>query len=222
MAVNESRGDRVIGGFTLIELLVAMALSALVATMFYQAMRIGRLSWTFVRTKTEANEDVFVAQRLLRSLIHGMRFAEPYERRGIRIGAIHGDPESLVFSSLLESVPYERGLYRFKLSFDRPARALEVEYSRDAEGWDDPGESRNMVQTVLLAGIKELHLSYLSREEAPRWRSAWPASARPPAAIRIKILFDDEDPRIWPPLVARPMATAPVHCNFDPVSRECR
>ena len=107
-------------------------------------------------------------------------------------------PERVAFVGLAPAQAAGSGFHLFTLDLADGSLLL---------GWRPLRGAEDVEQTVLLEGVEALELAYYDAggDDAPAaWRSAWTATARLPALVRIAITFADPA-RPRQELVVRPM-----------------
>lgn len=173
-------------GFTLIELIVALAILALLASMFPGAFAVGQRAWETVRRVERLDADAaaraFVEQRLMEAL--PVRVADA---GGVRHSGFRGEARRISFIAPSASGPAGGGLYQYVLSGertgDRDALVL-VQRPVSAAASLAPADAPR----VLREGLAGLRFRYFGRhddDQERRWHDGWPDGDRLPELVEI-------------------------------------
>jgi len=191
-------------GFALVESIAVLALSALVLlTLVITSDLVSRNSNATART-ANALETVAVGFKAVRRDLEGVRF--------IRIGTFAKDP--ILFSGAPQAVALVVADDGSGKSEGESLVLIEARYANGigtlirssaqlqpgAKGF---GGLHFANQAVLLSGPWRYKLAYGEMEEGSlKWREAWTAPERLPAAIRLEVTGNSGD-QVVPPLVVR-------------------
>lgn len=196
-------------GFTLVELLVSLMAGALLVAILVALLADIKVAW-----RRSGEVDIGASSALaarLDTLLGGILAAEPgsgevvFEGSAQRLVALVPAPQALA------SV----GLVRLTLEARHSANGTALVAQLAPED-ADAAMPEPFREPQVLASVSDIHFSYLADDgSAPA--DSWPASARPPAAIRIELA--GRNPQV---IVARPIANVDGRCLFDPISLNCR
>jgi general secretion pathway protein J len=210
-------------GFTLIELLVALGVLSMAAAMLVAAFNS---AWFASKPRASDRDDqsVVTAQYIVRARLERLSAIVRSDSSDPIVDA-QGDTRILSFaaSPLPRFAPDALQRYRLIVT---PAGDLML-YT--ASTLDDRIDLRDRAligwqPTRLLSGVRELELSYFGPDRfsaSGRWQKFWIDRPQPPALVRIRLAFNDGDPRRWPDLIVRPRATVNAACRIQPFSGRC-
>lgn len=210
-------------GFTLIELIVALGVLAMAAGMVVAALNS---AWLTVPHRGQAigDQSVVAAQHILRTRLERLSAVVRSDSSDPIVDA-QGDARMLSFAA----PPLPRlgpdALQRYRLIVT-PAGDLML-YT--ASTLDDRIDLRDRAligwqPNRLLRGVRDIELSYFGPDRfsaSGRWQKFWIDRPQPPALIRIRLAFNDNDPRHWPDLIIRPRATVNAACRIQRASGRC-
>ena len=184
-------------GFTLLELLVALVVLGFVLAGLSQGVRYGlRAADMQARTLAERSE-LDAVDRAVRSLIEQMDPGTARDGTGMQ-----GTAGRLVFVSEL---PAASGLSTrhadIVLGLDG-ARRLVLRAAPHLPG-KPFGPPPLPIEEELLRDVDHVEFSYLGRDAAAGWASAW-GGKELPSTIRLRVVFPPGDRRHWPDIVASP------------------
>ncbi|RIA46318.1 prepilin-type N-terminal cleavage/methylation domain-containing protein [Hephaestia caeni] len=212
-------------GFTLIELLVSLALLGMAAVLLMQGLASAGIIAQRERASRSNIEEIVTSQRVLRATIERLR---PVTRMdsAIPIVELRGTAGVLTFVA----PPFDRdgpdALQRFRLT--RTASGDLVLYSAHSRKVDIDRSGTDLVGWTpnrLLGGVRDLSISYLGPPHpgASRvWQDRWWDRSTTPELVRIRVVFAENDRRIWPDLFVRPRATSHGPCRIDELTGKCR
>lgn len=192
-------------GFTLLEILVGLVVLGFLMLALTQGVRFGVQAWTSQARVVALGDDLDAADRTVRSLIERMN---PGGVVG-NAAKIEGDAHRFAFASVLPAAA--AGL---------PTPEADVQLTTDAGHhllllWKPHYRNvivdRGYTKTELLDRVERLDLSYWTTEEdgsRGRWEKTW-SNAEVPALVRVRIVFQKGDRRVWPDVVAAPMRERP-------------
>jgi general secretion pathway protein J len=211
-------------GFTLLEMLVTLAVLSAVSTLIMGAVFSVRHVARQLLAREAGNEEVHVAQEILRSRIQGLR-AVPRASRATGVVDFQGDDQRLSFYAPPLDRDAPDSLQAFRLV--RMATGDLVLFSASSLSENLDLSSPSLVGwrgTKLLDGVEELSISYFG--PAPdaaggRWQRFWYDRAQPPQLIQIAAKFSTGDRRGWPELIIRPSVTMNMACKFDAITSRC-
>jgi general secretion pathway protein J len=211
-------------GFTLIELLVSLGVMAMTATLLVAGLSTGRGLWQRSESAAVSGESVTVASRLLRDRIQNMLPETRFDGETPYVD-FRGEPARVDFSALPAAALRPSGLQRYRLSLT-PQGVVTV-YAANLQNPRIDVNSASVAgwqATPLIGGVRRLALSYYgapSGRAARSWQGQWLNRAGPPELVRVRIEFAAKDPRHWPDLVIRPVATVATGCRFDAALGRC-
>ena len=196
-------------GFTLVELLVALTLLGLMAVLMHGGLRFGGRVWETGSERIEEAAQVQSAQAFLRRQLHQAIRPFGEDDDEAVAGSFVGSLDALRFVAPLPDYVASWARYRhaLRVTEDSGRRDLIVSWRRLQEGDDATNDDQGQ-GAVLLRDVKEVELGYFGRDEdarsPARWRDRWQDEPELPRLIRIRVRFDDDDPRYWPELVVSP------------------
>jgi general secretion pathway protein J len=221
---------------TLVEVMVALTLLALLSVGIVTAFRLGERTYRTLTVAVVADRDLLTTQRFLRQILESTYpFQQPAAARVVAFG-LEGSATQLAVTAPMPDSDGARGNYRYVLELQPDGRGLNrlrVRWSLDRKGTSagsSTASAGDPHEEVLLEGIRSIDWAYLKRAEsnAPgvgderQWLSEWTGSKRPPALIRLRVVFPAGDRRHWPELLVVPRVTDDSNCQFDVVSQACR
>ena len=189
-------------GFTLLETLVVLVVLGLLVVGLAQGVRAGLALWTAQNKRIERITDLDSTARLLRTLLTGM---PPPSATGAQSQSttIKGGSSRLDF---VGDLPTGLG------ATQRADIVIELLRQRLVLVWTprrhevSVGPPPKPVETELISGVEGLDLAYwgaASPDQAPSWQAAWEGPGLP-QLIRVRLVFAEGDPRIWPDLIVAP------------------
>jgi general secretion pathway protein J len=211
------------GGFTLVELLVALAVLGMAAAMVVAALNSAWLAMP-KRIPENGDQSVVAAQHILRTRLERLSAVVRLDSSNPIVDA-QGDSRVMSFAA----PPLPRQglgvLQRYRLIVT-PAGDLML-YT--ASTLDDRIDLRDRAligwqPNRLLRGVRDIELSYFGPDQfsaSERWQKFWIDRPQPPALIRIRLTFVDNDPRHWPDMIVGPRATVNAACRIQRASGRC-
>jgi general secretion pathway protein J len=191
-------------GFALVESIAVLALSALVLlTLLIAADLVSRNSAAAAR-RANATETLATGLAAVRRDLEGATY--------VRAGPSAEDP--LLFSGRPQAVAFAREDDRSGVALGESLVLIEARYEEGRgvllrssagllPGTRGFGSAKFANHAVLVSGPWKYRFSYADLEAgSERWLSAWTATARMPAAIRLEVL-DPNGRHVLPPLTVR-------------------
>ena len=204
--------DRYRRGFTLVELLVAITLLGLIAVALSGVVRFGNRAWEAAEENGNRIGRIETVQELLRRQLGQAVIPANLDGSMIEMPTFVGDAGSLRFVALLPPYLGAGGYYVFDIrAFDgEDGRQVQLAWHlyRGADGLAAV-DGEQAQGRVLLRDIDEMWFSYFGAEnpvDEPRWMDRWEETDRLPRAVAIYVTFPEGDQRLWPPMVAAPVA----------------
>jgi general secretion pathway protein J len=206
-------------GFTLLELLVAISLLALISIILLGGLRMGTRVWERSFDTYERREELGQARKFLRYWLAQaypvLARADPlhpvlrFEGAGHFARMIVPAPQAIAAGGwadlTLSALPQDRG----------------VDFVAQLRMQDHLDTSTDNVQSVLLAGVEAIELSYWD-PAGSIWRTDWMDRSELPTLIRLSVRFPAGDEREWPELIVAPAVTAAFDCEYDALAQRCR
>lgn len=190
------RAQQWAAGFTLLEILVALVVLGFLLAGLAQGTRFGLRAWDMQGRMVDARGELDAVDRTLRGLI-----AQANPGSSEVPTPLTGTARAIVFTSDLPQA----------LAGQRADMSLTVDGAhRLLLRWTPHRHVRQLgppptpQQTELLRGVARLEIGYWAAGGVGGWAAAWSATALP-ALVRIRIVFEDGDPRHWPDIVAGTM-----------------
>ena len=199
-------------GFTLVELLVAITLLGLIAVALSGVIRFGIRAWEAAADNGARVGRIEFVQDMLRRQLSQAVIPVNTDGFAVEMTAFVGDAGSLRFLALLPPYLGAGGFYVFDIRLRDGDEGWDVQLVwrlyRDADGLDAV-ENDEAQQSTLMYDIEDIWFEYFGAEgplDEPRWMDRWESPDRLPRAVAIYVTFPQGDRRLWPPLVATPMA----------------
>jgi general secretion pathway protein J len=183
-------------GFTLLELLVALVICGFVLTSLAEGTRFGLLSWSIETRLTRGNDDLEIADGIVRHLIEGMDAGG-----GIDPAQMSGGEDRFECVSTLPNadgpVPVRRIAGELRVTDDHRLVLKWRPYSRALYSGSRPATT----ETELVRGLARIKVFYWG--QGGNWINAWHSDSLP-VLVRVRLQFPDGDSRHWPDIVAAP------------------
>jgi len=211
--------DRHDAGLTLAELLIALAIMALLATMWSAALGVGSRVWSRTSQVARALDDVQQTQRFLRTLLAA---AVPLSSGGANpppeLAAFVGEQKRIAFLALLPEPFALAAPASVTASFEPDVVGERLVL--DVGGNGSAGTSQRI---VLLSRVRAGTFVFSEQTDNGKFAElpAWDGRADLPSLVRVRVVFEDGDDRVWPDFLVRTRRTAPPLCDYDPVNHGC-
>lgn len=192
-------------GFTLAEMIVALAVSALLVSLTYGALRIGIRSWDASQENVDRMDTLRVGWQAVHASLNEavIRFDPFGEEEGIMF---KGEADQLTFTANMPSHLGLGGVYIIELYRDETHAETPFVLRRTLWAEHLQQELENKPQQAQLAeAVEKLIFRYfgtIDEEERPAWHENWNGQSTLPSLIRLDVLL--EDGNRWPTLVAHP------------------
>jgi len=199
------RRPRQQGGFTLAEMLIALAVSALLVSLVYSALRIGMRSWEASQQRVDQVDSMRIGWQFLHQALSGARpISDPLSQD--REPLFKGEKDRLVFAADMPSYLGLGGLYVIELLREQQGQQQRLLLRRTllSEYRQHDLEVRPQ-QAVLVDELRDVDIAYFGRPAADDlldWHPAWEGNSALPSLIRIDVQYADGSR--WPTLVAHP------------------
>lgn len=199
-------------GFTLVELLIVLAILGLLTLLLVGVLRFGIRAWESGVEQVAEDQEVEVAQNLLRRLLGQARLLPA---RGVdKPPGFLGGRERLRFVAPLPPHLILGGFYVVSLDLndDRENQDLLIRwrlYRPDEKPEYSGSATRIAEHTSLLKSVASLSLEYFGAATvngSPTWMDSWDRADALPQLVRVGIEFSDGDSRSWPDFVVAVMA----------------
>jgi general secretion pathway protein J len=218
-------------GFTLMEALVALILLSLLSLGLLTALRLGQRTYAQTARLEAEHWSITAAHRFLRRVLEDAYPFEPLPDAAHDHYCLEGRRDRLAVTAHMPLSSGGAGHFRYEIvPVDRAdgARDLVVRATLDRPG-ASPTRTMNAApstrEEVLVPRIDAIEWSYReggAGASSTDWRSDWQARAALPALVRLRVVFTDGDPRLWPDLIVAPRITHDAGCEFDRISQRCR
>lgn len=202
-------------GMTLIEVVVALALLGLLSMGMFSTFDFARRSFSQVSRASDASNEVWAAQRIIRRAIQSAHPIQPSLTPPVHYG-LEGTSDSLELSAPSVASAAQLGYLRYRFFIRHRGTRNDLMVS-----WGDDEEA-------LLRDVQSVTFEYASRREfvdgtsSLQWSSEWTGEASPPALVRLTVTFSQSTHDTWPVLVVAPLITEATGCDFDVVAQSCR
>lgn len=191
-------------GFTLAEMIVALAVSALLVTLAYGALRIGIRSWEAAQAGADRLDTLRVGWQAVHDTLVASAATQPPEANQPGI-LFNGEADRLTFTANMPSYLGLGGLYRVELFRDEqldhtPFKLRRTLYSAYLQ---DP-DSAQVQQADLADHVARLSFRYFGiagQGSAATWQETWQELPSLPVLVRVEVEL--ENGGHWPLLVAK-------------------
>ncbi len=211
-------------GFTLVELLVSLALTGMAAALLIAALTTGRTLAARSEAVSDATESVVAAQMLLRTRIEAMRADVRFDASA-PYADMRGDAFRFSFSAPAPDALRPAPEQRYRLLLLQGALMLyHVDPMRRGINADGPSVN-GWTAATLVRGVRDFDVAYFGvgpPDNLRRWRPFWQDRPNLPELVRVRVRFAADDPRRWPDLIVRPLASINSACRLDAVTGGCR
>ncbi|HSA80703.1 MAG TPA: prepilin-type N-terminal cleavage/methylation domain-containing protein [Geminicoccaceae bacterium] len=195
-------------GFTLVELLVVLATFGLLSLLLLGVLRFGVRAWETGVERVADEQEIVLAQSLLRRLLGQAQLLPPDERAEDRPGFL-GGRERLRFVAPMPPHLTLGGFYVLALELNRDSKSQELivrwnPYRPDDDPEDFGPSTESVKHADLLDDVESLSLEYFGARAAdddPIWMDSWDRMDALPQLVRVGVEFGDHDGRWWPDLV---------------------
>jgi general secretion pathway protein J len=204
-------------GYALVEMLASLIIIGFASTLMISGLSASRRVWEHIDSANFAGETVAGAQMLLRERLERAFPATRFDKIPA-YSDIEGTASSLNFLSSPRDVQAPSVLRRYVLSLASNGDLILASASDLAA--NPPGES-----LALLHGAQGFDIAYYGTvppASAPSWQLQWHRMSFLPKLIRIRVQFPPQDPRVWPDLLIRPVATVDSQCVLVVRTGKCR
>ncbi len=191
-------------GFSLLEVLIAIAILAGIAMAMGPAISAAARASSRIHQSAASEEDLRSARQFFNDIIVQQVFlggAYPED-------VVAGDAFSM---TLITLDPGDMSPVAVQLTITRETPATLVASFGNTD-------SENTETYTLLSNISDARFEFMKDNN---WRNVW-RDAKPPALIRLTGILNGKGENRAFIFEAAPQGAAPLHCQFDPVSRRCR
>jgi len=204
MTVSDSSKN----GFSLLETLIAITILAGLVMVLGPVLNVTARTASRVHQEAQFQEDIRVLSRVFNDIVSQALWLDKSDAAppvlgnamDMEITTLGADVNSPVMLSLaIEHEKKQRLTVRF------------------AQSDMLTGERHDVLDNLSGARFQYLEVN----DGAARWRDRW-REASPPALIRFSGVLHSGDRERSFAVEASPGGVAPLHCAFDPISRECR
>ena len=196
-------------GFTLLEALIAIALLAGIAMALLPALNAASKASTRIRQSAAFGEDIKTTNDFFRDIIEGALWIDGSPDTA----AIAGGSKAVTITTI-DATTMAPVIVKLTIT-PGPAAELTAQFA-----FSDDQETNKT--HVLLSNLEGASFEYLSPDAVNgRWTSEWDEK-QPPKLIRLKGAFQKNNEQQSFLFEASPIGSAPLHCQFDSVSRRCR
>ncbi len=186
-------------GFTLVEVLIALALTALMTGLLFEALhtyaKIGTAGREHIARKEQTSSvRQFVATQLRETVPFALR-------DGTKLQTLfYADEDGLIYVGGIPGYRSSGGLHRNALYADRDGDAIELAFAYERLEADDDGHYDSFAEgppansRALLTGLSSLTFSYFGTsgsDNEPAWQERWEATDELPQLVRIRLTDDD-------------------------------
>ena len=191
-------------GFTLLEVLVSLVVLALIILGLSQGLRFGVLAFRHQAATIDRAANLDAVDRTLRALVEQIDPGNSHDAPEIA-----GNARSVEFTSELpEGAAAALGSREAEIRIlVDPAHRLILRWAPYRHA-TPAGPPTQPIDSILLAQVARVTISYWSRSGPPHWLTAW-AGPQLPALIRISLTFQPGTGITWPDIVAAPQRSPP-------------
>jgi len=207
------------GGIALVEALAALVVVGMIGLMLMAGAGTGRRVWERIDAREARGEELESAQSALRDRVSQIYPATKFDASPPYID-FRGKVDQVVFLANPPEVARPAPLRRYTVSLDA-AGNLALSSISDVEARDDAPVDRQ----VLLRHVQRLEIGYFGPAQPdfqPRWRDAWRDERALPALVRVRVAFEDGDPRVWTDLIIRTQTTIDSACLINEITHRCK
>ena len=212
------RGDRS-AGYALIEMLAALLIIGLTSALMVSGLGASRRVWEKLDAANSMGNLIAGTQLLLRDRVERIFPATRYDKIP-SYADFDGVADKMMFLSSPRDVAAPSVLQRYLLSV-APNGDLVLSSLSDLA----PDPKAPPSNLVLLHNVQGLDIAYFGvapPDNRPAWRFAWEQRPSSPQLIRIRVQFAPQDPRVWPELLIKPVATVDSMCVLMIRTGKCR
>jgi len=202
-----------------VEALASLVIVGMIALMLMAGATTGHRVWDGIDGREAASEELENAQAALRDRAEQIYPATLYQGNPPSVD-FEGAAESVAFISSPPDVGRPAPLRRYRLFLDTTG-ALVLSSISDVEAQNPPSPERQ----TLLKGVREVDIAYfgaLPPDNQRRWRRAWRQEPDLPEVIRVRVVFEPGDRRLWPDLVVRTRTNIDTACLLNTATHRCK
>lgn len=206
-------------GFTLIELLVSLAILGFVALLLITSVGTGRRVWERLDAAGSDVATVESAQALIRDRLTHVVPLTRYDATS-PYADMQGKADVLFFIAPAPLGRQPDALMDYRLSLSTGSELVLSSTSDIARVKAPLRDDR-----IVLRNIARIEFAYFGAappDNVRRWRDTWIQRAAPPELVRLRLAFQRGDPRQWPDLLVRPVATVDTQCVLNNQTGQCK
>jgi len=206
-------------GIALVETLASLVVVSMIALMIVEGVGTGRRVWERIDARQANAEVIESAQQMLRDRLQVTYPRTLYDEDPPTVD-FQGARDTVVFIANPPGAGRPAPLRRYSLGLDTAGELVLASVS-DV----DPKLASTAARQVLVTGVRALDIAYFgpgAPDHARRWRTVWRNQPLPPELVRIRLVFEPGDPRVWPELIVHPRATIDTACSISINTHLCR
>ena len=182
-------------GFTLVEMLVALALLSIMTLYAWQSFSVLQ-RFKLIADRVSSQMEVDAAARQMMMAISDARGVLGHDVNNQPVGTFKGQPNHIEFIATSDGERETGGFYVVTYSLDEKARLISTHrLFRE-------NEILSETTIKLLRSVKSLSFKYFFQTpngQKPQTFDAWESKLTSPSAVEVKVEFEENDKRKWPP-----------------------
>ena len=199
-------------GLTLVELVLALTILAVMSATLLGAISFGGTAQKTVAERSKKHTAIISTHRFLRTQISsaitpmqmGTDTSSTNAGAGTGDHVFLGDPRSLAFTAPWLTYIGQGNLFVFNLHRKSDELIISWRPANPTDRERRSEETETIGSRVLMSSVSDFSIEYFGSRDLggdPNWHSSWKEVSRLPNLLRIKVVFSDENPIVWPELL---------------------